>query len=125
MAKVEVNFEQIEQFLLGKDPQKYIVAIEASYHENFVSLIINDPERGKFIEKHTLNPFLWFKHDVVNLIYDGNKSEIKKAGADNKMFLLMVDEAFKYDVEESTTKKILAGVKFGRDVFTACMSRDK
>lgn len=79
MAKVEVNFEQIEQFLLGKDPQKYIVAIEASYHENFVSLIINDPERGKFIEKHTLNPFLWFKHDVVNLIYDGNKSEIKKA----------------------------------------------
>ena len=79
MAKEKVGFEEIEKFLVGKDPQKYIVAIEASYYENFVSLVINDPEKGKYIEKHTLKPFMWLKHDVVDLLYDGSKPKIKKA----------------------------------------------
>ena len=38
----KVNFEQIEQFLEGSDPQQYIVGIESSYSENLVYLIINN-----------------------------------------------------------------------------------
>ena len=79
MAKETIGFEEIEKFLVGKDPQKYIVAIEASYHENFVSLVINDPDKGKYIERHTLKPFLWMKHEVVDLLYGGNRNQIKSA----------------------------------------------
>ena len=79
MSESKVSFEEIESFLVGRDPQKYIVGIEATYYENFVSLIINDPEKGKYIEKHTLTSFLWMKHEVVDLIYNGDRSLIKKA----------------------------------------------
>jgi DNA polymerase elongation subunit (family B) len=79
MAKEKVGFDVIEKFLEGRDPQKYIVGIEASYHEQFVSLIINDPERGKFIEKHSYNPFLWMKHDVADIMYSGKRNDIKAA----------------------------------------------
>jgi DNA polymerase elongation subunit (family B) len=79
MVKDKVGFEVIEKFLEGRDPQKYIVSIEASYHEPFVSLIINDPDRGKFIEKHSYSPFLWMKHSVSDIIYNGKRSDIKSA----------------------------------------------
>tara|TARA_R100001015_G_C4634808_1_gene202193 strand:- start:3050 stop:6532 length:3483 start_codon:yes stop_codon:yes gene_type:complete len=85
MSETKVDFEEIESFLVGRDPQKYIVGIEATYYENFVSLIINDPEKGKYIEKHTLTPFLWMKHEVVDLIYNGDRSLIKKAMRERKI----------------------------------------
>ena len=85
MSEAKVDFEEIESFLVGRDPQKYIVGIEATYYENFVSLIINDPEKGKYIEKHTLTPFLWMKHEVVDLIYNGDRSLIKKAMRERKI----------------------------------------
>jgi len=75
----KVSFEEIEQFLEGRDLQKYIVGIEASYHEDFVSLIINDPETGKRIERHQLKPFVWLKHEVSTIMYGGKRSAIKEA----------------------------------------------
>lgn len=74
-----VSFEVIEQFLEGKDPQKYIVAIESSYRDNVVDLVINDPETGKRIEKHSYKPFVWLKHEVSILLYGGKSSVIKAA----------------------------------------------
>lgn len=79
MSNKEVSFDIIENFLEGIDPQKYIVAIEASYHEDFVYLIINDPETGKRIEKHSYKPFLWMKHDVALMMFDGKRSAIRAA----------------------------------------------
>jgi len=79
MEKEKVSFEVIEKFLEGRDPQKYIVSIEASYHEQFVSLIINDPDKGKFIEKHSYNPFIWMKHSVADIMYNGKRGDIKAA----------------------------------------------
>lgn len=76
-----INDEVIEQFLEGHDPQKYIVGIEAPYNENKVSLIINDPEKGKYIEEHTYKPFIWLKHQVALQLYGGNKATIRKAMA--------------------------------------------
>jgi DNA polymerase elongation subunit (family B) len=72
-AKTRVSNEVIEAFLSGTNPKKYVVGIEAGYNEPYASLIINDPQTGKRIEKQKYKPFLWFKHDVVSLIYGGKK----------------------------------------------------
>jgi DNA polymerase elongation subunit (family B) len=78
MAKEHVGFEEIENFLEGRDPQKYIVAIEAAYHKNEVYLVINDPERGKRIETHTYKPFLWIMDGVADHMYSGSRNALKK-----------------------------------------------
>ena len=75
----KINFEEIESFLEGRDPQKYIVAIESNYSENYVDLVINDPETGKRIERHNYKPFVWLKHDVSAILYGGNATRIREA----------------------------------------------
>jgi len=79
MAKEHVGFDEIEKFLEGRDPQKYIVAIEAAYHKNEVYLIINDPETGKRIETHTYKPFLWVRDGIADYMYGGSRNALKKA----------------------------------------------
>ena len=81
----KVSFDVIEEFLEGRDPQKYIVSIESNKDDNFVHLIVNDPETGKRIEKHKYKPFLWMKHDITKIIYNGNRRKIS-------------EEARKYDI---------------------------
>ena len=78
--KTKVSTQRIEEFLEGSDPQKYIVAIEASYNESKVTLVINDPEEGKYQEEHPFKPFLWFKEDITSMIYGGNRKKILEAG---------------------------------------------
>jgi DNA polymerase elongation subunit (family B) len=78
--KTKVSTQRIEEFLEGSDPQKYIVAIEASYNEPKVTLVINDPEEGKYQEEHPFKPFLWFKEDVTKIMYGGNRKKILEAG---------------------------------------------
>lgn len=78
-AKQVFTNERIEQFLQGSDPQKYIVAVEAEYHEPKVTLVINDPSTGKRLEEHKYQPFLWFKHDVTELMYGGKRMKILEA----------------------------------------------
>ena len=79
MAKETVNFEEISEFLEGRDPQKYIVSIEPSYHKNEVYLVINDPIKGKRIETHTYKPFLWVKDGVADYLFGGSRAELKKS----------------------------------------------
>jgi len=81
----KVSFDVIEEFLEGRDPQKHIVSIESNKEDNFVHLIVNDPETGKRIEKHKYKPFLWMKHDITKIIYNGNRRRI-------------TEEARKYDI---------------------------
>ncbi len=76
---IEVTNEIIESFLEGNNPKKYVVAIESSYYENTVDLIINDPETGKRIEKATYSPFLWFKEDIVSILYNGKRTKMLEA----------------------------------------------
>jgi DNA polymerase elongation subunit (family B) len=78
-TKHVVSNEQIEGFLQGSDPQKYIVAIEAEYNTPSVTLVINDPETGKRLEKHKYDPFLWFKEDVTHMMYEGKRMKILEA----------------------------------------------
>lgn len=78
-TKHVVSNEQIERFLQGSDPQKYIVAIEAEYNTPSVTLVINDPQTGKRLEKHNYKPFLWFKEDITQMMYEGKRMKILEA----------------------------------------------
>lgn len=79
MSRTQISGEQIGAFLEGRDPQKYIVAIEAPYYQNIVSLIINDPVKGKYIQQASYKPFLWLKHDMASIMYEGNRTAISNA----------------------------------------------
>ena len=81
MSEIKTNLDSsiIETFLQGRDPQKYIVAVEAAYATNKIDLIINDPEKGKYIEESSYKPFLWCKEEVFSLIYDGKRTKIIEA----------------------------------------------
>jgi DNA polymerase elongation subunit (family B) len=85
MFKKTVSPEKIEQFLEGRDPQKYIVAIEGSAYEPIVNLVVNHPEKGKVIQKHQYKPFLWLKKDVSKIMYGGDRIKIQQAAAQYKV----------------------------------------
>jgi DNA polymerase elongation subunit (family B) len=81
-SKTKVSNEQIESFLQGSNPEKYIVAVESNYNEPKVTLVINDPEKGKYLYDDTYKPFLWFKEDVTSMIYGGKRLKIMEACKD-------------------------------------------
>ena len=74
---IDASPENISRFLEGHDPQKYIVGIEAGYNEKFVHLIIQDPEKGKYIEKHRYTPFVWSKTPNMDVFYGGDRRKLK------------------------------------------------
>ncbi len=76
---IQVTNEQIESFLEGNNPKKYVVAIESSYYRSSVDLIINDPELGKYQEQASFSPFLWFKEDIVPFLYEGKRVKMLEA----------------------------------------------
>ena len=51
--------EEIQNFLEGTDPEKYIVAVEYDYRTNSIYKIKEDPEKGKNIQKDKFIPFCW------------------------------------------------------------------
>ena len=93
-----ISKEEIERFLLGTDPQKYIVAIEAGYDTNKVDVIVNNPDNGKTIETHKFKPFVWFKEELKVIMYNGKRLAISKAcerhGVKLKLLRTSNDEGF-------------------------------
>lgn len=79
MGDLKVAPEIIENFLHGSNPKKYVVSVEASYGAPYVYLITNDPQTGKKIEKHPFKPFLWFKGEVFDILFDGKKMKSREA----------------------------------------------
>lgn len=76
---MEITQDVISSFMAGRDPQKYIVAIEAAYNDNHAYVVVNDPEKGKYIEKFKYKPFLWMKEEVGHRLYDGNRTKLRAA----------------------------------------------
>ena len=74
-----INDEQISRFLEGRNPQKYIVNVEIPYGANKVSLIINDPVKGKYVVKDDITSFVWFKEPITKKMYGGKRNKIKQA----------------------------------------------
>lgn len=77
--KQGISNQEIEQFLQGSDQQKYIVAVEAEYNTPTVTLVINHPEKGKYLENHKYEPFVWFKEEVKDIMYEGKRMKILEA----------------------------------------------
>lgn len=73
-----ISQEVIEDFLNGSDPEKYIVGIEYDYRKNTIYKIMQDPERGKYIEEDSFVPFLWVGDLSSFNFYGGSKSMQKK-----------------------------------------------
>jgi DNA polymerase elongation subunit (family B) len=71
-SNTQLTDEQIESFLTGSDPEKYIVAIEPEYNYPRVTLIINEPGFEKKMVVRTYKPFLWFDGKVFQKMYEGN-----------------------------------------------------
>jgi len=53
------SYDEIESFLLGNDPEEFIVAIEFDYVSNSIFKIKEIPGKGKEIRKDTFIPFAW------------------------------------------------------------------
>ena len=51
--------KEIQKFLHGNDPEKYIVALEYDYKTNSIYKVIEDPVKGKQIKKEKFVPFCW------------------------------------------------------------------
>jgi len=71
---------KIKTFLEGRDEQKYITGIEGDYASNEVFLMIDHPEKGKYMEQQKFTPFLFIKDfkKAGKKLY-GNRVELNKA----------------------------------------------
>ena len=74
-----VSQEEIEQFLNGEDPEKYIVALEYDYASGKIFKVIQHPEQGKVIKSDTFVPFAWVGDLHGINFYGGSKSSQKQA----------------------------------------------
>jgi len=104
-----INEEIISKFLEGKNPQKYIVNVEIPYGSDNASLVINDPERGKYISNDKLTSFLWFKEEVTKIMYGGKRNEILKA---TKKFGITIVRLKTNVNDASTPFRMETGYKF-------------
>lgn len=74
-----VSQEEIEQFLNGEDPEKYIVALEYDYASGKIFKIIQHPVQGKVIKSDTFIPFAWVGNLHGVNFYGGSKAAQKQA----------------------------------------------
>ena len=70
--------EEIEQFLLGSDPEKYIVALEYGWRSSKIYKIKEYPDKGKVIETDTFIPFCWVGDLSKKNFYRGSNKPKKK-----------------------------------------------
>jgi len=86
-----VSTEEVESFLLGEDPEKYIVALEYDYRTNKIYKIIQDPEKGKLIKTDTFTPFAWVGDLRAKNFYGGSKAQQKTAMTKNGITIEALD----------------------------------
>ena len=71
--------EEIQHFLHGNDPEKYIVALEYSWRNGQIYKIKEYPDKGKVIETDRFIPFCWVGDLSKKNFYNGDKQKQKKA----------------------------------------------
>ena len=54
-----ISQEEIESFLVGNDPEEYIVSVEYDYVSDKIYKIKEVPGKGKQIQRDTLISFAW------------------------------------------------------------------
>ena len=106
-----VSQENIENFLLGEDEEKYIVSLEYDYRSNKIFKIIQDPEKGKIIKTDNFIPFAWVSQFDGISFYGGSKSAQKQAMSTHGIIIEKLDckdnirlnNGFKYLVKTTKT----------------------
>ena len=83
--------EEIQDFLHGNDPEKYIVAVEYGWRTNKIYKIIEDPEHGKVIKTDTFIPFCWVGDLRENNFYKGSKALQKEAMSTHGIMISKLD----------------------------------
>ena len=104
-----VDEVKISKFLEGRNPKKYIVGLEIPYGSPKVSLIINDPQKGKYISNADLKPFVWFKEEITKIMYGGQKKLISKAATKHSIVIKKLKTSLGGEAETERMKK---GFKF-------------
>lgn len=113
----QVTPEVIERFFDGYDPMRHIVAIEANYFEDSVTLIINDPNSDKENPKRKIkdkfHPFFWMKDAGLNELYGGDrrklKAELRKENITVKLLKTTNDAGFEPERLKNGYKYLITG----------------
>lgn len=74
-----INKEVISEFFEGKNPLKYVVAIEVDRNSNEATLVINDPEKGKYLVRKKFKSFVYFTQTVGDYLYGGDRGKLRSA----------------------------------------------
>ena len=83
--------EEIQDFLHGNDPEKYIVAVEYGWRTNKIYKIIEHPEHGKVIKTDTFIPFCWVGDLREKNFYKGSKALQKEAMSTHGIMISKLD----------------------------------
>ena len=83
--------EEIEQFLLGEDGEKYIVALEYDYKSSKIYKIIQDPIKGKLLRVDSFIPFAWVGNLKSKNFYKNDLQLQKKAMSENGIIIEKLD----------------------------------
>jgi len=86
-----VSQEVIEEFLLGEDPEKYIVALEYDYRSGKIFKVIQDPIQGKQIKSDSFIPFAWVGDLHGKNFYGGSKASQKQAMSTHGILIEKLD----------------------------------
>ena len=86
-----VSQKEIEEFLHGEDPEKYIVALEYDYASGKIFKVIQHPEQGKVIKSDTFIPFAWVGNLHGKNFYGGSKMAQKQAMSEHGIIIEKLD----------------------------------
>ena len=82
-----VSQQEIEEFLNGEDPEKYIVSLEYDYASGKIYKIIQHPEQGKVIKTDSFVPFAWVGNLHGLKFYNGSKAQQKEAMSEHGIII--------------------------------------
>ena len=94
-----ISDTEIEEFFSGRDPEEYIVKVEADNYKDTVTVIYNHPERGKFKKERPFTAFLWVKEGIFSDLYGGNGNTIRAKMRENGIKIKKLETKNEYGFE--------------------------
>ena len=82
-----IEEQEIKEFLEGNDPEKYIVAVEYDYRTDSIYKVIEDPIKGKSIQRDTFIPFAWVGDMRGCKFYNSSKDQQRVAMTKHKIVI--------------------------------------
>ena len=108
--KREITFEEVSEFLAGRDPMERIVSIECGYQDDEVSVVYVNEKGEKRIRKDDFKPFVWAKESAAVRLFEGKRSvlssKLRRYGIWVKKLSIGADS------EEEVDERIKNGYKY-------------